>query len=183
MNKWSQRTIEIQQLKTIAEAARYPVVLAPSGIHPGATLSAPLLEALERHGGKPLYLQPVIEEGSYADFKACVFRVCSARVCEVALLDLERECCDRGINVNLQYRTWNYDCSGDHRCWTRVEMRMRLKADLAVDEAKAFLSDLASKHGFVYNRIDIRKACSNMDQYGLLSHVEIEAEILWPYWT
>jgi hypothetical protein len=137
----------------------------------------------------PVTYYPVIEEGDYDDFKACVFRVCACRVCEVALEDMVQECNEQGIRCYHQNREWKYS---DRQCVTTVQMRFEATNDCRVD-VQEFFRYLAGKYGFVYNRITMsrprpvpislgRGGYSDSYMYETRG-IELEVEILWPYWT
>jgi hypothetical protein len=165
---------------------RWPMM--PSGIHPGTELSLPLREALTAHAGVPLMYHPVIEDGSYEDFKACVFRVCSVRACEVALEDMDQECREQGGIMRSQHRRWNY--APEHRCVTSIEIQMEVKRGSRLShELEDFLSYLARKYGFVYNRVTINHQRERAEMAGYErgyhheSSLGVEMEIVWPYWT
>jgi hypothetical protein len=163
-------------------------VLIPSGIHPGTEISSALRGALAMHIGVPVY-QPVIEEGTYADFKACVFRACSVRICEVALEDMEQECIQKGVYcLRCQHRRWNYTM--DRACVTSVEIRMEIRRGSRLcGELEEFLSYLARKYEFVYNTVVVnhqREFVRERDYggygYGEVN-VTVEMEIVWQHWT
>lgn len=145
-----------------------------------------MLDALHNHAGVPLAYQPVIEDGTYDEIKACVFRVCSMRICEVALEDMEEECRAHSITCVASQRKWHY--AQERHCVTVAEMRFQ------ANEASANLQDfflyLAKKYEFVYNRICLSRPISRIhDGRGEHAFVrstgvtELEVEILWPYWT
>lgn len=165
---------------------RWPMI--PSGIRPGTELSLPLREALTAHAGIPMMYQPVIEEGGYEDFKACVFRVLSVRVCEVALEDMEQECREKGGIMRSQHRRWNY--APERRCVTSIEIQMEVKRGSPMShELEEFLSYLARKYGFFYNKVTINHQRERAEMAGYErgyhheSNLGVELEIAWPYWT
>lgn len=168
----------------------------PSGIKPGSELTPSMREALERHAGRlPLAYQPVIEEGNYEDFKACVFRVCSDRAVEVIMKDLEQECYDKGIATRAAQRTWNYSPDTGMRCVTCVHLVMTIPRPEKVD-VREYLAYLADKYGYTYNRMTVNTSRGDrplrirMD--GLMAvmddgmyrepTVSVEAELVWPQW-
>lgn len=161
----------------------------PSGVPAGHPLSRTLLDALYNHMSIPVTYYPVIEEGDYDDFKTCVFRVCACRVCEVALEDMVHECNEHHISLQHQNRQWKYS---DRQCVTTVEMRFEAHNDCSED-VQEFFRYLANKYGFVYNRITISRPRPTPlsiggggfhDSYMYERRgVELEVEILWPYWT
>lgn len=162
--------------------------LMPSGIPPGNELSIPLREALSHHAGVPLAYQPVIEDGTYDDFKACVFRVCSVRVCEVALEDMAEECREKGGVMRAQQRHWNY--SQEHRCVTSVEVRMEVKRGSPMShELDEFLSYLARKYGFLFNKLYVTHQRDRAEMIGYErgyrheGSIEVEMQLVWPFWT
>lgn len=165
--------------------------LLPSGIPPGTELSLPLRSALAAHAGVPLMYQPVIEDGDYADFKACVFRVCSLRACEVALEDIEGELVAKGARVQTQNRRWSY--APEHRCVTQWEMRLEFlpEAPLA-GELQEFLDYLCRKYDFQFNRVVVNRQRERLEMLDGMrrggyadyqGNIQVELEILWPYWT
>lgn len=165
---------------------RWP--LMPAGIPVGDDLSLPLREALSRHAGVPMAYQPVVEEGSYDDFKACVFRVCSVRVCEVALEDMAEECREKGGVMRAQQRRWNY--SQDRHCVTSVEVNMEVKRGSVLShELDDFLSYLARKYGFLFNKVCVNYQRERAEMIGYErgyyheGSIAVEMELVWPYWT
>lgn len=162
--------------------------LMPSGIPVGNELSPTLRDALRHHAGVPLAYQPVIEEGDYEDFKACVFRVCSVRVCEVALEDMAEECRAKGGAMRANQRRWNY--SQEHRCVTSVEARIEVKRGSALShELDDFLSYLARKYGFMFNKLCVNHQRERAEMLGYErgyyheGSIEVEMELVWPFWT
>lgn len=162
--------------------------LMPSGIAPGNDLSPTLRDALRHHAGVPLTYQPVIEEGTYDDFKACVFRVCSMRVCEVALEDMAEECREKGGDMRADQRRWNY--AQDRRCVTSVEVRLEVKRGSVLShELDDFLSYLARKYGFHFNSLCVNHQRQRAEMIGYgdgrahESSIEVEMVLAWPFWT
>jgi len=166
--------------------------LMPSGIPPGTDLSRPLREALAAHAGVPLMYQPVIEDGNYEDFKACVFRVCSIRVAQVALEDIEHELREKGVGVQTQQRRWSYAL--EHQCVTNTEMRLDVprESPLVVNnELQQFLEYLASKYDFKFNRLVVSYQRERLEMLeaarggyaDYAGNISVELELMWLYWT
>lgn len=156
----------------------------PSGIPAGSELAGPLRTALAAHAGLPLAYQAVIEDGTYDQIKACIFRVLSYRVCEVAMEDIKAECHAQQIRCEMQHRQWNYFQSKTPMCVTTVCLMMSASSYDA--DIKDFLEYLAKKYEFRYNRMQLnRKSYTRLDNDHVFldPSVEVEAEIMWPYWT
>lgn len=157
--------------------------LIPSGHQVGIPVSALLVRALGRRG-IPAAAYPVIEEGTYDDFKACAFRVCAGMAYEVALSDMTCECHDHGIRLDSQRRKWDY---GEHNCVTVVQLRMAVSRECAID-IKDFFDYLSKKYGFVYSHLSLTQQGYRRDHLyencGIIQEVrtELEVEIMWPYW-
>lgn len=161
--------------------------LIPSGIPAGGDLGRPLYEALKDHAQLPLALQPVIEDGSEDEIKACVFRVLSYRACEVMLDDMRSELHEKGIKAMFQRRTWNYHQSAPRvaalKCMTVVEAHLTI--DEPSPDAHDFLMKMADRYGYRYVRFSAtRKAATCIGGFAYLEpSTEIEAQLVWPYWT
>lgn len=158
--------------------------LMPSGIPVGNELSPALRDALKHHAGVPLAYQPVIEEGSYDDFKACVFRVLSIQCCEIALDEMAEECREKGGVVRSHQRRWNY--AQEARCVTSVEVYMEVKRGSVLShELDSFLSYLARKYGFMFNKLFVSHSRQRPDErgYHYESAIEVQMELVWPFWT
>jgi len=164
-------------------------VFTPSGIRAGDDLSQPLRDVLSSHAGVPHY-QSLIEEGTYDDFKACVFRACAHRAYEVCLGDMRLDLSGRRIEFDFHQRCW---CYGQHnRCVTTVEARLVFCASERLNSEKVteFLADMAIKYGYSYNRLAVNhKAYTALSHRASRSHltmldpsVEVEMEIVWPFW-
>ena len=157
----------------------------PSGIRVGADLSQPLRDALTHHAGLPLEYQPIIEEGTYDDFKDCIFRACSLRACEVRLEDMRAEFGERKIRFAHQQRHWKYAL--ERQCVTAVEVQLMFcTGDMGTEQVTDFLEFMAKKYGFRYNRLSVNhKACTvlNNNYVTFDPSVEVDMEIVWPYWT
>ena len=155
----------------------------PSGIPAGSELAGPMRTALEAHAGLPIAYQAVIEDGTYDQIKACIFRVLSYRICEVAMEDVKLECREHRITCEMHQREWKYFADPTPKCVTAVSVRMVGTPDM---DMQSFLEYLANKYGFRYNRMQTnRRAITQIDRDHVFldPSVEIEAEIVWPYWT
>ena len=174
-------------------------VFMPSGVPAGSELAPAFRQSLEHLAGVPLALQPVVEDGTYDEIKACVFRVLSYRVCEVAMEDIVVECRAQDINCTVARRQWQYAQGPLPKLFTTVDMRMTMDNHPDIQD---FLEYLARKFNFRYNRISVnRKRCTQSplkkvqgvgqsgavdkptDYLFLDPSTEVEAEIVWPYWT
>jgi hypothetical protein len=165
------------------------IATLPSGIHAGNDLSRSMLDALENHAGVPLTYQHVIEEGSYEDFKQCVFRVLSVRICEIELDDMVQECAEQHIICSHQQREWRY---AQHRqCVTTVQMRFQTTNNCSID-LQEFFHYLSRKYHFGFNKICVSRPARpiSLSRSGIYdaamyapSQTELEVEILWRYWT
>jgi len=163
--------------------------LLPSGVPVGEPIGPVMLSQLRHHAAVPAAYQPVIEDGTYDEFKECVFRVCSLRVCEILLADFEAECRGLGVELQLHQRRWFY--AQNVRCLTMVEARMRLgRGHQVMEDLESFLAYLSKRYEFVYNRLCIshsRPSPTDMGGYYAYVHawegVEVSAELTWPYWT
>ena len=159
----------------------------PSGVPAGSDLGPELRAALQHHVGTPLKYQPVIEEGTYDDFKACVFRVCSSRALQVSMEDVKAECQRNQVTCEFYEYLWGY--LAPRQLVTSVQVRMVFKEPmpLAVED---FLKQLANSHDFTINKL-----CQNFTGHrveGLRyghgfrafrdTTLEVEMEITWPYW-
>jgi hypothetical protein len=157
-------------------------VLLPSGVPVGEPIGPVLLNQLQAHAEVPKAYHPVIEDGTYDEFKECIFRVCSLRGCEVLLADFEAECRGLGIELQLQRRHWFY--ARNTRCLTMVEVRM-LFGRTPVEDLESFLDYLSRRYEFVYNRLCVshaRRSSMAMRDYAGVTEVEVSAELTWPYW-
>jgi len=161
--------------------------LMPSGIPPGSALSLPLREALAHHAGAPAQYQPVIEEGTYEDFKTCAFRVLSNRACEIAFEDMDQEFREKGGVMRKHNLRWAY--APEHRCVTAVEVLLEVKRGSPLaHELDEFLSYQARKYGFQFNRIVVNHQRERAEMIGYErgyyheANIVVEMEILWPFW-
>ena len=160
----------------------------PSGIHAGEDLSQPMRDTLaHRQMTPPAYL-PVMEDGTYDEIKECVFRVCSIRVCQVKLEDMQDELRGMKIRCQVQERKWMYQSSVARMLGaTVVQVQLQIiRGDTPNLEIESLLQYLSRTYGFKYNRCSVnRKAATRIDhQYATLDpSIEVEMEITWPYWT
>lgn len=165
------------------------IATMPSGIHAGNDLSRSLLDALHNHAGVPLTYQPVIEEGTHDDFKQCVFRVLSVRICEIELEDMIQECAEQHIVCSHQQREWRY--AERRQCVTTVQMKFQTTSDTSLD-LQEFFHYLSRKYHFGFNKICVSRPLRHIgvSRNGIYepgryapSLTELEVEILWHYWT
>lgn len=163
----------------------------PSGVPPGEPIGDVLLRTLATHAETPPAYQAVIEEGTYDDFKACVFRVCSFRVCEVSLDNMRAEIEQRGIRCEMNHRNWKYVQQQAMRCVTVVEIRLEADAERC-EGIKEFVDYLSrayefqfSKHHFqMYRERDsVNSGAAIGFGYCTPARIVVELEIMWPYWT
>lgn len=160
----------------------------PSGVPVGEPIGPVLLNELQIHAEVPKAYHPVIEDGTYDELKECVFRVCSIRVCDILLEDLEAECRAIGIEIQLHRRRWYY--ARNVRCMTAVELRLGFhRQHRVMDDLQGFLQYLSRKYEFVYNRLSTSycrvppvEGRYNFE-YDYGQTVEVCAELTWPYWT
>lgn len=157
----------------------------PSGIPAGSELTKTMLKALSTHAGVPERYRPVVEEGTYDDFKACVFRVCSYQICEVMLEDMKEDCLRVGFGCLWQHRQWVYE--DESRLATRTELTLTGIPISDVDVGR-FLKGLASTYGFEYANLTVNRnrevavrsggfySCDRREKQ------EIQLEIMWPCW-
>lgn len=142
---------------------------------------------MAHHAGTPLKYQPVIEEGTYDDFKACVFRVCSSRALQVSMEEVKEECYRNKVTCEFYDYLWGYDSPAERRAPSRlvtsVQVRMVFNepSQLSVDD---FLKHLMNSHEFAVSRLCKSYAGHRID-HGFAyrdKSVEVEMEITWPYW-
>lgn len=156
----------------------------PSGIPVGTELGGPMRDALTRHtAGLPLSLQPIIEDGTPEEIKACIFRALSGRTCEIWLEDIAVECSRHGFKCEVYGRQWSYQQTTALKCVTSAQVRfVTTNAEVDIEEFMAFLSTCFE---FRYNRLRVnRRKCTQIDfdRVILDPSIEVEAEIMWPYW-
>lgn len=152
----------------------------PSGIPAGSDIGPELRTSLQHHAGTPLKYQPVIEEGSYDDFKACVFRVCSSQAMKVSMEEVKEECQRNRVSCEFYDYLWGYL---PHRLVTSVRVRMVFTepSQLSVED---FLKHLMNSHDFTINRLCKNYTAHRLDHNVAYrdNRVEVEMEITWPYW-
>lgn len=157
----------------------------PSGIPAGSELAPAFRQSLEHLAGVPLALQPVVEDGTYDEIKACIFRVLSYRICDVAMEDITDECRAQGIKCQFQRREWKYFQTPAPSLCTTVQMNLNMDRH---DNINGFLEFLARNYNFRYNRMAVNhRQCTqspiNAAYVFLDPSIEVDAEIVWPYWT
>lgn len=160
------------------------IATTPSGITAGEELSHPMRMALASHNALPLTYHRVIEEGTYDDFKECIFRVCADRIFGIMMEDLAGDCHSDGIRCIVSGRTWEY--ASPLACFTKATMHMTIEqAVIQTIEINDYLKSLAARYGFVYNRMQTNHKAHRIlpDGYAMVAPVmEVDAEIVWPYW-
>lgn len=134
------------------------IAVIPSGVPVGG-IGRDFAASLETYFGQaPLHTMTVIEEGTYDDFKACAFRVCSMMAFKVTMDALATDLFNEGLRVtgtNSDHRQWSY-CHIDS--WrgmvTAVEMSMELVTTQR-PEIRAIFDSLGAHYGFIYDRLEV----------------------------
>ena len=165
------------------------VGLIPSGQPVGKPISEALLNVLWGRRGISPAAYPIIEEGSYDDFKACVFRACAGIAHDVAMRDMMEEFYAHGIYMDAQPRQWDYFAGG---CVTKTHLLLELKREglaealagkTAVPVCELF-ERVALKHGFVYTPLALSARRRAYDAYdGTSDTMMLTTEIMWPAWV
>ncbi len=175
---------------------RGDIATMPSGVRVGSALRQDYLSALAadyRH--RPAHTRPVIEEGTYADFKACVFRVCALMAFDVMMDrlgdDLYREGL-RIINSGHEHRRWCFK-QDDHGngCVTTVELVMEIVTPNPID-VEGIFNRMGSLYGFIYDQLSVDRRSTPLRIDGRFGErytayraqpPSVTVRFLWSQWT
>jgi hypothetical protein len=140
----------------------------------------------------------VLEEGTYDDFKACVFRVCALMAFGVLMDDLSLDLATAGFRLFISagslgsHRRWCYKQDDSGRgLVTEVELTMEIVTRTKID-VEAILYRLGSLYGFIFDRlsIDRRSESSRIsDAHGTAYVIgkfvppTVKVRLLWSMWT
>lgn len=169
----------------------------PSGV-PVGDIDNKFVATLKSHyGQQPLHTLPVIEDGTYADFKACVFRVCALRAFEVLMDDLSVDLATAGLRMQVigpgYRRRWCYkqDDNGNGLV-TEVELMMEIVTRTEIN-VETILYRLGGLYGFIFDRLSVDRRSASIRvsselgrdycMTGKFQPPTVKVRLLWSMWT
>lgn len=157
----------------------------PRGGHPGELLTRDLIA----RGDAPACVRPVLEEGTYAEIKQCVFDVCSVMAGNVMLESIVDYFCTLKVPAGVSYErpVWSYACgSTSPKTVTVVQVCVTGTLETSLE---AHLAWLGREYGFgvtdFFQKTDVGFGSSihRHGRLGISSRTTTDFKIFWPYWT